>query len=112
MGISKTVVTKAVSDAAFRDRLVKDPKTTITKELGIEVPQNVSIQLHQNSDTVIHIVLPHTDKALSEKELAQVAGGGGFAIAGPLPGTLLPQPGTPLVGAISPLPWMPIRFSF
>jgi len=110
MGVANTIVTRAVKDADFRERLLKDPKTTIANELQIEVPENVTFQFHENSSTVVHIVLPAVEREISEKELAQVVGGGFTLAPLPQPG-LSPLPGMgPIVGAISPLPWMPIRF--
>jgi hypothetical protein len=41
------VIAKAWSDASFKKRLFKDPKTVLT-ELGIEVPENVKAV--ENSD--------------------------------------------------------------
>lgn len=43
------VVAKAWSDASFKKRLFKDPKTVLT-ELGIEVPEN--IKEVENSDAL------------------------------------------------------------
>jgi hypothetical protein len=43
------VVARAWSDAAFKERLFKDPKTVLT-ELGIDVPEN--IKKVENSDAL------------------------------------------------------------
>ena len=80
MGAARTVVAKAMKDAGFRELLLKNPKAAIQKELGIELPQEVSVQVHQNSPTVIHLVLPQpldlsSERGLSEADLAQVVGG-------------------------------------
>ena len=80
MGAARTVVAKAMKDASFRELLLKNPKAAIQKELGLELPQEVSVQVHQNSSTVIHLVLPQpldvsSERVLSEADLAQVAGG-------------------------------------
>ena len=109
MGVTNTIVSKAVKDADFRERLLKDPRAAIVNELRIDVPENVTFQVHENSPTVVHIVLPALERDLSEKELARIAGGGDLTTA--LHPGLAPLPGLegPIVGAISPLPWMPIR---
>ena len=80
MGATRTVVAKAMKDAGFRELLLKNPKAAIQKELGIELPPEVSVQVHENSPTVIHLVLPQSldlssERGLSEADLAQVVGG-------------------------------------
>ena len=80
MGTTREIVAKAMKDEAFRASLLKDTKTTIKKEFGIDFPEGVTIRVHENSPTVINLVLPapidlSTDRSLSQEELAQVAGG-------------------------------------
>lgn len=120
MGATKTIVTKAMKDPAFRQRLLKDPKAAIEQELGIHFPQGVKIQVHENSPNVVHLVLPgaevKTEQGLTEKELASVAGGvslrGGVATAptlatGPVLNTSLSPGGVPLGGIGGALPSLP-----
>jgi hypothetical protein len=69
-----------MKDEGFRQRLLKNPKDAIQKELGLELPKQITVQVHENSATVVHLVLPapldlSTDRTLSESELGQVAGG-------------------------------------
>lgn len=88
MGATKTIVAKALKDAAFRKRLVKDPKATIEQELGIHFPAGVTVQVHENSGSVVHLVLPgaevKVEQGLTEEELSRVAGGVGLRAA-PVP---------------------------
>jgi hypothetical protein len=88
MGATKTIVTKALKDQGFRQRLVKDPKSVIEQELGIHFPEGVSVQVHENSAAVVHLVLPGAEVAvqqgLSEQDLAAVAGGVNLATGGPV----------------------------
>ena len=74
--IRKHLVEKADGDVSFRDDLVKDPRGTFEKEIGVEIPENVSIHVHQENDTDFHIVLPSEDK-LSEQQLEEMYGGYG-----------------------------------
>ena len=76
----REIVTKATKDEAFRKRLLSDAKATIEKEFKLEFPKDVVIKVHQDSPTVINIVLPaplevSSDRPLSTKELENVAGG-------------------------------------
>ena len=68
------IVGKATADADFRARLLSDPKRTIEQELGVDIPASLSIEVHEESDTTAHLVLP-PDSKLSERELETVAGG-------------------------------------
>ena len=70
----KKVVGKAVTDADFRSRLLSDPKGAIGQELGVTIPESMSIEVHEESETTAHLILPPESK-LSEEELKAVAGG-------------------------------------
>ena len=70
----KKVVGKAVTDADFRARLLSDPKGAIGQELGVTIPESMSIEVHEESETTAHLILPPESK-LSEEELKAVAGG-------------------------------------
>jgi hypothetical protein len=118
MGATKTIVTKALKDPGFRQRLVKDPKAVIEQELGIHFPEGVSVQVHENSSRVVHLVLPGAEVAvergLSEQDLAAVAGGMSLATGvisgGPvLKGgpTLSPTTLPPIGGGPGTLPTLP-----
>src|SRR5687767_6919971 len=80
MGTTREIVAKALKDEAFRARLLKDAKAAIKKDFGLEFPEGVKIQVHEDTPTVLNLVLPaplnvSTDRALSDEELAQVSGG-------------------------------------
>ena len=80
MGVTRDIIAIAVKDEAFREQLLKNPKRAIHKEFGIDFPEGVTVQVHQNSPTVINLVLPEplelsTQRELTAQELQQVAGG-------------------------------------
>ena len=68
------LVAKADESEDFRTRLVADPRSVIYAEFGVSIPERFTIQVHEDSATTAHMVLPMTDR-LTEEELAQVAGG-------------------------------------
>lgn len=70
------IVTRALTDAAFKQRLLAEPATVI-KEQGIAVPSGVEIRVVENTDSVVHLTLPSPAAAgeLSENELAGVSAG-------------------------------------
>ena len=65
---------KAVVDAAFRAQLVSDPKGAIHQEFGIQVPDNVRIQVHESDMQTIHLALP-PGPDLDEEQLEAIAAG-------------------------------------
>ena len=68
-----------MKDDSFRERLLKDPKTAIEQDFGVEFPQGVRVQVHVNTPDVINLVVPAAlvsqTRALSQEELDQVSGG-------------------------------------
>ena len=68
------LVARADESEDFRTRLVADPKSVISVEFGVSIPEGFNVQVYEDSATTAHMVLPMTDR-LTEEELAQVAGG-------------------------------------
>ena len=73
------IVGKATGDADFRARLLSDPKGALEQELGVTMPASLSVEVHEESGTAAHLVLPPGSK-LSEGDLQAVAGGGDWNI--------------------------------
>ena len=71
------IVGKAAEDADFRARLLSDPKGAVGQELGVTIPASLSIEVHEESGTTAHLVLP-PDSKLKEGDLQAVAGGSGY----------------------------------
>ena len=71
------IVDKASQDAEFRAQLLSNPKETIGQELDLTVPASLSIEVHEESATTAHLVLP-SNGSLGEGDLEAVAGGHGF----------------------------------
>ena len=68
------IVGKASGDAEFRARLLSDPKAAIGQELGVTIPASLSVEVHEESGTTAHLVLP-PDSKLSQDDLEKVSGG-------------------------------------
>jgi hypothetical protein len=51
------LVQKATEDAALRQRLLQSPKQVLT-EAGITLPAGIEVEILENTDKVIHLVLP------------------------------------------------------
>ena len=71
-----TVIGKATEDADFRSLLLSDPRGAIEQELGVSIPEGMEIQVHEESSTSAHLVLPPSSK-LTTADLQAVAGGFG-----------------------------------
>lgn len=76
MTIAKAIA-QAWSDPAFKDRLVGDPIAALA-EHGVGVPPGTTVRIIENTDDVMHIVLPVKPADMDEMpvdELEKVAGG-------------------------------------
>jgi hypothetical protein len=78
------VVAQARSDEAFRKRLKDDPRAALA-EHGIAVPREKHVNVVENTADTVHLVLPsegqpELEGEISEQELADMFGGGGFSM--------------------------------
>jgi hypothetical protein len=83
------LIAKAWTDEGFRRRLLSDPGATL-KDEGVDLPAGREVRVLEDTDKVVHYVLPAKPKELelSDDLLDQVAGGlvagGGSAGSRPL----------------------------
>jgi hypothetical protein len=68
------VVAKAWQDEAFKQRLLSDPQSVL-QEHGVQVPAGQQVRVVENTDQVVHLVLPQRPRELSAEQLDAVAGG-------------------------------------
>jgi len=71
------IIARAWRDEAFRQRLLTDP-AAVLKEHKLEIPGGVQLRVLEDTDQVIHLVMPRKPALLgeiSEEELASIAGG-------------------------------------
>ena len=69
------IVEKANEDPDFRDSLIADARTTISKEFDVTVPEGLNIVVHENDLDTVHLPLPAKPQVLGEGQLSQVSAG-------------------------------------
>jgi hypothetical protein len=79
MGATRDIVDRAVRDASFRAALKADPKKAIAQALGVTLPEDLVISIHEDGPTTVHIVLPAAAESgeppLTDDDITRVAGG-------------------------------------
>lgn len=73
--IEASIQAKADEDPGFRSQLVKDPKSAIRELTGVDIPEQFSIHVHEESATDFHLVLPPVNGRMSDEELGIASGG-------------------------------------
>ena len=69
------LVIRAWKDEAFKERLFSDP-AGVFKENGIDLPEGMEVKMLENTDKLIHFILPPRPKGdILEKDLDLTAGG-------------------------------------
>ena len=64
-------------DEALKARFMSDPKAVLA-ERGIDIPDNIDVNVVENSDNTVHITMPKApdgSSELSDEELAGAVGG-------------------------------------
>ena len=72
MSVPKTIA-RAWAEPEFKARLMTDPKTALA-EMGVQVPEGVSVTVSENNRGEWHLVLPPKPEGeLSQQDLEKVA---------------------------------------
>lgn len=56
--LQEQITARAMKDETFRQQLLSDPRQTLERELGIGLPEGVSVHVYEDTSTVLHLVLP------------------------------------------------------
>ena len=73
-GAERNIISKAMKDPGYRERLKSDPKGTIESEIGGRLPEGLNIHVNEEDAGNVHITLPHAGE-MSSEELKGVSGG-------------------------------------
>ena len=68
------IIDRSTTDDAFRQALLADPKATICDELGIAMPESMSIQVHESDMQTVHLAIP-PDPNITEEQLEAISAG-------------------------------------
>lgn len=69
------VIAHSWGDPDYRAKLLADPAGTLADDAGFRVPEGKRIVIVEDTDDVIHLVLPARPTELSDEELDSVSGG-------------------------------------
>ncbi|MCE2522000.1 MAG: NHLP leader peptide family RiPP precursor [Rhodobacteraceae bacterium] len=70
----RQIVDKSALDTEFRQQLLSDPKSAITEELGVTMPESMNIVVHESDMQTVHIALP-PDPNITEEQLEAISAG-------------------------------------
>ena len=70
----KQIVEKSALDSDFRQQLLDDPKSTISQELDITIPDSMNVVVHESDMQTVHVALP-PDPNITEEQLEAISAG-------------------------------------
>jgi hypothetical protein len=78
--MERRLVERSLEDDVFRQQLLSDPRAIIERELGTQLPEEVTVVAVEETSDTIYLVLPSSSPLgggaeLSDRELEAVAGG-------------------------------------
>jgi hypothetical protein len=68
------IVTRCWEDEAFKQQLMADPNGVLKAE-GAPVPEGITVKVVEDTDRLVHLVIPNRRAELSDAAIDAVAGG-------------------------------------
>ena len=72
--VEAIIAERIAADPGFRETLIANPQAVLSEVIGLDIPDNVQIVLHEESLTQIHLVMPAAE-ALNDADLELASGG-------------------------------------
>ncbi len=69
----RQITDRAIGDDDFRSLLVTNPKEAISQELGVDLPEDIDVVVHESNAQTLHLSLPVTE--IGEEQLEAIAAG-------------------------------------
>lgn len=66
--IEQLIVAKAMLDSEFRERLIANPKSTISSLVGKEIPDEIEIVILEETPSKFYLVIPCSEVAEVEPQ--------------------------------------------
>jgi hypothetical protein len=77
--IEAHIIAKTWKDETYKQELLRNSKSVVEQEFGVQLPDEMSVQVLEENTTTLYFVLPMrlnlSGAELSEQELEAVAGG-------------------------------------
>jgi hypothetical protein len=78
--MERRLIERSLQDDVFRQQLLADPKTIMEREIGTQLPEEVTVVAVEETADTIYLVLPSTSpvgegRGLADQELEAVTGG-------------------------------------
>ena len=73
-GVREFISGKAAQDEAFRKSLLADALGTVEAEIGVKMPGDLKLVVHEESNEELHLVLP-APLELTPQQMQAVSGG-------------------------------------
>ncbi len=77
MTLVQEVCTRAASDTELRGRLLADPASTLTDEIGLRIPADWELQASETSEGTVRVELVNSE--LPEEYLEMISGGRNYS---------------------------------
>lgn len=73
------VLERAAKDPEFREQLKQDPRGTVSRDFGVQVPPDITVEVLEETPAKVYLVLPtlpaRRGQELTTQDLEAVAGG-------------------------------------
>lgn len=73
------VLERAAIDPQFREQLKADPRGTVSRDFGVQIPPDITVEVLEETPSRVYLVLPaapvERGQPLSGQELQSVSGG-------------------------------------
>lgn len=74
---NQKIIIKALRDPEFKKRLIQSPKATLEKELKLQLPKDLEIQVLEEKENTVYLIIPFLDSDnVTEDELSSLSAGG------------------------------------